>query len=177
MVRQQRGDAIFRIVGRSPTAEVRRLARLPGVEVLGEVRDVGEQIDRFSLSVAPLRIGRGVQNKVLESMAAGKPVVLTTAAAEGLKVRDQVDCVIADSPEVMAAQVVRLLADTEARIRIGRYGRGYVRRDHRWPDALAELQRVIEDRPPAACELHAAPPVAEGYRGANSLEQSALRSV
>jgi asparagine synthase (glutamine-hydrolysing) len=86
-LRQSHPEVRFCIVGMNPTAEVRALARQPGVIVTGRVEDVRPWIAHAALAVAPLRIARGVQNKVLEAMAMTKAVVVTPAAAKGLSGR------------------------------------------------------------------------------------------
>lgn len=80
-IRREVPDAVFRIVGRWPCRAVRRLARVPGVVVVGEVQDVTPELERFDVSVAPLRIACGLQNKVLEAMASAVPVVLSAESA------------------------------------------------------------------------------------------------
>lgn len=72
--------ACLRLVGRQPVPEVRRLAELPGVEVVGQVADVRPYVANAAVVVAPLRIARGLQNKVLEGMAMSKPVVASPQA-------------------------------------------------------------------------------------------------
>jgi len=139
--------ARFRIVGRAPARSVRRLARVGGVEVAGGVRDVTAELRHFDMSVAPLRIARGLQNKVLEAMAAGRPVVLTSQAAEGIAGRNGRDFLIADDPSNMAGCVIRLLKDAIYRAEIGRCARTFVEKHHRWEKELAKFERVVTGCP------------------------------
>ncbi|MBI4579400.1 MAG: sigma 54-interacting transcriptional regulator, partial [Planctomycetes bacterium] len=90
--------AQFWIVGRSPTPAVRDLARDESVVVSGAVADVGEYLGRMRVHVAPLRVSRGVQIKVLAAMAAARPCVVTSSVADGLGARGGRDLMIADSP-------------------------------------------------------------------------------
>lgn len=83
-IRVRFADARFAIVGRNPTEAVRALTRLPGVVVTGEVADVRGWLAAATLVVAPLKLARGVQNKVLEAMAMARPVVASVPAAEGI---------------------------------------------------------------------------------------------
>ncbi|HEV8128610.1 MAG TPA: glycosyltransferase, partial [Candidatus Eisenbacteria bacterium] len=83
-VRAEVPDARFVIVGRNPVRSVRALARLPGVSVTGAVPDVRPYLASAAVSVAPLRVARGIQNKILEAMAMALPVVATSAAFEGV---------------------------------------------------------------------------------------------
>lgn len=152
--------AVFRIVGRSPTHPVRRLGRVAGVTVVGGVRDVLDEVRRFDISVAPMRMGRGVQNKVLEAMAVAKPVVLSGRAAAGIDVRDGVECVVADGPTDTIASVCRLLGDRSLRRRIGLAGRDFVGTHHAWEREMAKLERILSgDGEPAASREPCADPV------------------
>ncbi len=83
-VRIRHPQARFVIVGRNPTEAVKALAKQPGVIVTGEVADVRGWVAAASVVVAPLKLARGVQNKVLEAMAMARPVVASAAAAEGI---------------------------------------------------------------------------------------------
>ncbi len=84
-VRAQFPQALFSIVGSNPTAEVRALARRPGVSVTGRVPDIRPYLSHADVVVVPLRLARGVQNKVLEAMAMGKRIVATPNALQGIQ--------------------------------------------------------------------------------------------
>ena len=135
-------EATFRIVGRSPTRSVRRLQAVPGVKVVGGVEDVGSELGRFHVSVAPLRIARGLQNKVLEAMAWAKPVVLTVPAAEGIAALDGDAFVVARDEAEMAEAVVSLLQNQLRRERIGAAGRRFVQSYHRWDTVLRGFELI-----------------------------------
>jgi sugar transferase (PEP-CTERM/EpsH1 system associated) len=154
-------NATFRIVGRAPTRRVRRLVRSTNVEVVGAVEDARAEIRRFTVCVAPLRIARGVQNKVLEAMAEGRPVVLTSFAAEGIAGRDSEPFRITDTPELFAHQVAHLLGDANQRRRIGMEARRFVSARHRWDVEIAKLESILlgrnvksegKTRLPSSCE-------------------------
>lgn len=136
-------DAEFRIVGRSPTRRVRRLARVAGVTVVGEVADVADELKRFTVGVAPMRIARGLQNKVLEAMASSKAVVLTSLAADGIDAQDRIHFLVADQPDAMVGDILFLLRDAASRAKIGRAARRYVETHHQWKDALREFELVV----------------------------------
>src|ERR1700730_11273385 len=92
----------------------------------------------------------GIQNKVLEAMALGLPVVSTREGVEGLAVEAGRDLLVADSPAQFADLVCRLLADYELRLRVGRAGRRFVETWHRWDTAAQKLEALyaeaIEER-------------------------------
>jgi sugar transferase (PEP-CTERM/EpsH1 system associated) len=135
--------ARFRIVGRSPARAVQRLVAYAGVEVTGAVQDVTAEVARFDVSVAPLRIARGIQNKVLEAMACARPVVLTPEAAAGIRAMDDVHYVIAEDAPALAEATIALLGDVDARERIGAAARRFVTEHHRWDRELARFEQIV----------------------------------
>ena len=163
-------QAVFRIVGRRPTRAVRRLSRLEGVEVTGAVPEAAAEVARFSVSVVPLRIARGLQNKVLEAMAAAKPVVLTPQAATGIAARNGHEFIVADTVESLAASVVRLLQDPAACLRFGTAARAFVARCHRWDDELAKFEAVVTGGQGETCAEPAA--LASVTAGAEFLDEA-----
>ncbi|HVS17622.1 MAG TPA: TIGR03087 family PEP-CTERM/XrtA system glycosyltransferase, partial [Planctomycetota bacterium] len=110
-VRARHPDVRFSIVGSQPTPEVQALGREPGVTVTGFVERTQEWLARAAVSVAPLRIARGIQNKVLEALACGLPVVGTTSATQGVEGEAGRDILVADDAEDFAARVIELLDD------------------------------------------------------------------
>ena len=104
-------NATFRIVGRNPSARVRRLCDDPSVQVTGAVPDVVAHLREAAVFVVPLRIGGGTRLKIYEAMAAGRAVVSTTVGAEGLDFENGRDLIVADTPESFANSVVALLRD------------------------------------------------------------------
>ena len=121
------------------------MARLPGVVVTGSVPDVGRYLARASVSVIPVRIARGIQNKLLEAMAAGLPTVVTTAAGAGVEAMDGRDLIVADNPTEFATAVVRLLRDGRLRDRIGRAARTVVEANYGWDRTLARLDDILAE--------------------------------
>jgi sugar transferase (PEP-CTERM/EpsH1 system associated) len=110
LVRVERPDARLTIVGASPTAAVSALAAAPGVSVTGSVPDVRPYLWEAAVAVAPLMTARGVQNKVLEAVAAGLPCVVTNVVAAGLPPEVMPACTVAGSAPDFARAIVRLLA-------------------------------------------------------------------
>ncbi|MBB5346992.1 TIGR03087 family PEP-CTERM/XrtA system glycosyltransferase [Desulfoprunum benzoelyticum] len=144
VVKQAVPDAVFCIAGRNPTEAVLALKNIPAVEVTGTIPDMRTHLAGATLCVVPLTIARGIQNKVLEGMAMGKPVVATSGAATGLKAVIGEDLVVADGAAAMARAVVDLLRDPVRQRAIGQNARAYVERAHSWDAHLKRLDEVIQ---------------------------------
>ncbi|TVR80799.1 MAG: TIGR03087 family PEP-CTERM/XrtA system glycosyltransferase [Rhodospirillales bacterium] len=134
-----RPAATFTIIGAEPTPAIRALGQRPGVTVTGTVADVRPLLSRCALSVAPLAIARGVQNKILESMAMGVPVVASSATAKGVEAVAGADFLVADDPDALAQACLKLMCHPEERARLARAGRELVERTYRWDAALGRL--------------------------------------
>ncbi|ABI55496.1 TIGR03087 family PEP-CTERM/XrtA system glycosyltransferase [Alkalilimnicola ehrlichii MLHE-1] len=133
----------FHVVGSRPAPRVLALAQRPGVTVTGFVDDVRPWIQHAALAVAPLRIARGVQNKVLEAMALGRPVVATPQALEGLTARPGEDLLLAwDEPEAFATRVAAQLTDPDPIL--GKSARERVLADYDWDRNLAQLDALLD---------------------------------
>lgn len=143
-VRARLPEATFAIVGTNPVKAVKRLNGADGVSVTGRVEDVRPYVESASLVVAPMRIARGVQNKVLEAMAMAKAVVSTPAGLEGIDARIGSEAITAASRDVFAREIVRLAQDEDAARRIGAAARLRVLADYQWPAQLARLDAAID---------------------------------
>jgi sugar transferase (PEP-CTERM/EpsH1 system associated) len=143
-VQRQVPGARLAIVGAHPTAAVRALARLPGVEVTGFVDDPRAWLARAAVSVAPLRIARGIQNKVLEAMAMGLAVVGTRSATQGVGGEHGRDYVVAESEEQQVAAVCGLLREPERARELGRRARAFVEASYDWEACLRPLDSILE---------------------------------
>ena len=141
-VRHACPDATFRIVGARPVEDVRALARLPGVTVTGAVPDIRPYILDAAVVVAPLRIARGIQNKVLEGMAAGRPLVVTPEALDGIDAEAGRDVLAPRGAGDFAAAVIDVLTG-RARPDLGGNGRAYVLARHQWSTQLAKLDVLV----------------------------------
>ena len=141
-IRQAMPYARLRIVGARPSAQVLALAALDGVDVTGAVPDVRPYLHGAAAIVAPLRIARGIQNKVLEGMAAGRPVIVTSQALEGIDARHGRDVLVADTSEDMARAAIAVLRG-QAPEGLGAAGRAYVVAHHRWQEQLGGLDSLV----------------------------------
>ncbi|MDR2261800.1 MAG: TIGR03087 family PEP-CTERM/XrtA system glycosyltransferase [Azoarcus sp.] len=142
LVRRRHPRARFWIVGMNPAPAVRALAG-DGVVVTGGVPDVRPYIAHADVVEAPLRIARGVQNKVLEAMAMARPVVMAAATAAGLAVSAGRECRIATNAQEFAAATLGLLEDAARSETMGRMAREAVLERHSWPAHLAVLDRLL----------------------------------
>lgn len=116
----------LQIVGAGDRNSVADLEECPGVRVLGFVPDLRTVFAKSAISVAPLRFSAGIQVKVVEAMAAGLPVVTTSAVCAGIGAEPGRDLLVADDAPAFAAQVVRLLRDRPQRQEVGGAGRDFV---------------------------------------------------
>ena len=144
-VRREIPETRFCIVGLNPSPDVLRLASIPGVTVTGSVPDVRPYYARASVCVAPLRIGRGIQNKVLQGMAMGLPVVASSLAARGLEARAGRHLEVADDPGEFAGQVVRLLRNAGDRKVLGRNARAFAEANYGWERSLFYLELLLTE--------------------------------
>ncbi len=143
IIRREIPTAQFHIVGRSPHRKVRQLANGDGVRVVGEVTDARQAVSAFDVSVAPLQVARGLQNKVLEAMACGKPVVLTRKAAEGINGLSGQHFLASDDPGEFAHAVISLLQQPQERQLMGQRAKQYVSINHQWPNELKKLELIV----------------------------------
>ena len=145
LVREQIPDCTLSIVGAEPDPQIQQLDQDPSVTVTGFVPDLNRQLNQAAVFVAPLRFAAGIQNKVLEAMAAGTPVVTTSLINEGLGARPDHDLLVADDVESTVRKIVILLQDERHREQIARAGRQFVHRKYSWNHAVNRVG-VIEDR-------------------------------
>jgi len=139
LIREKIPRVNFYITGSNPHPDVKKLAKEEGVFVTGFVHDIREYYRAADLCVIPLRMARGVQNKVLEAMATGKPVVTTSKAIQGINAVPGRDLVCADSSGEFAQKVIMLLNDPDKRNALGSKARAFVKANHNWSESLKQL--------------------------------------
>ncbi|HEB67295.1 MAG TPA: TIGR03087 family PEP-CTERM/XrtA system glycosyltransferase [Gammaproteobacteria bacterium] len=140
-VRNHIAEAEFWIVGSKPAAEVLALKQLPGVTVTGRVEDVRPYLAHARAVVAPMRIARGVQNKVLEAMAMARPVVVTPEAAEGISATPGEHFLLAaGTAEIARAALASLRGEQPA---TGNAARAYVEANHGWASHLSRFSELL----------------------------------
>jgi sugar transferase (PEP-CTERM/EpsH1 system associated) len=152
-VRKRDVKARFYIVGMNPDRAVQALAREPSVRVTGRVTDVRPYLKHARAVVAPLRVARGIQNKVLEAMAMGRPTVVTEGVARALSARPGIDFEMADDPGAFADKVLSAM-DSSIGEAMGRRARARVETDYAWSINLAAFDDLIDA--PASPRVEAA---------------------
>ncbi len=144
LIRKRRPAATLTIVGAEPSAEIRRLSERAGVKVTGTVPDVRDLVRRSAVSVAPLAIARGTQNKIIECMAMGVPVVTSPEAAGGVDAEPGEHTLLAAQPDAYADKVLMLMENPEMRRRYAIAGRSRISSHHDWAYSMAKLDKLID---------------------------------
>jgi len=138
-------DARFYIVGSRPAPQVQALTSLAGVHITGTVHDIRPYLAHARLAVAPLRIARGIQNKVLEAMAMAKPVVASVQALEGIAVNIGEEALLARNREEFIATISTLLQHPQNNI--GQAARARVMADYTWDRNLERVDELLSPAP------------------------------
>jgi len=145
IIRQSTPDVRFLIVGRNPTRAVMELQKIKWVTVTGWTPDVRVYLARAQVSVAPFAIAAGIQNKILEAMAFGLPVVATPRALQGLAPSVAEVAHAGSTAEEFAGKVTRLLMDRELARRDGLEGRRRVAAAYNWDRTHARILDLVEN--------------------------------
>ncbi len=146
-IRQRLPEVELYIVGMDPASTVWRLADGVRIVVTGRVDDVRPYLESAAAAVAPLRLARGLQNKVLEAMAMRVPVVASPAAFKGIQAMADRDLLVAADPDAFSRAVLSLLCDTATRERYAAAGRACVEANHNWDRLLSRLEHLITGEP------------------------------
>lgn len=146
-LRQQWPQLCFYIVGRSPPPAVQALAG-PGVVVTGTVPDVRPYLQHAAVVVAPLRVARGIQNKILEAMAMARPVVASESCVQAIHAKSETELLSAISPVDFITQINALLVSPERSARVGAAGRQRVLSDYSWSAHLSKINAHLNPKAP-----------------------------
>jgi len=136
-------DICFMIVGSNPSSEVRALSKIDNVQVTGYVEDIREYYEKADVCVIPLRIARGIQNKVLEAMAMEKPVVCTSAAFSGINTEPGKHLLIEDREDAFADAIMTLLRNREYAQTLGRAARTMMKSEYAWDTCLEKIGEIL----------------------------------
>ncbi len=142
-MRAARPQATFYVVGSKPTAEVRQLRGQDGIVVTGRVEDMRPYLAAASVVVAPLRIARGIQNKVLEAMAMARPVVATPAAFEGIEATADEHLLVEEDPAAFADKILELIEHPLRARALGVAARRRVTERYAWASNLAKIDGLL----------------------------------
>ncbi len=142
LVRQQIPDATLVLAGASPAKSVQLLARLPGVTVTGFVPDLNQLLNESAVFVAPLRFAAGVQNKVLEAMAAGRPVITSSLVNNGIGASAGRELWLADGARETADAILHLLRHPTTRETLATAGHSFVSQQFRWEAVLHRVRQI-----------------------------------
>lgn len=143
-LRQKHPDVRFYIVGRSPTTAVQALANDSATIVTGTVDDVRPYLKYARVVVAPLRIARGIQNKVLEAMAMARPVIASTACAGPIAAERGSELLAAEIPDDYLSHIDSLLTDPARADAIGQASRQRILTSYSWDAHLSRIDRYLE---------------------------------
>lgn len=146
LIQAQCPEVRLYLAGKNPVKAIRRLAAHdPSVVVTGFVKDLRDYYERIGVGVDPLRIGAGLQNKLLIGMSMMQPMVCTSIANEGIGAENGRHLVIADEPRAFADAVIALLSDDDLAARIARAARAFVEGTWTWEYHLAHLEAHLFD--------------------------------
>jgi polysaccharide biosynthesis protein PslH len=133
------------IVGKDPSPAIRQLRQNPLIAVTGTVDDIRPFLWRATVSVVPLLYGVGIQNKILEAMATGTPVVTTCRALSALQAQPGTDLLAYDDPDRFSEAILQLIADQSLQYSISDAAVAYVRTYHNWTSIASQLLNIYQD--------------------------------
>ena len=139
LLRTRRPELQLEIVGSRPPQSVRRLDGRNNIRVIPSVPDVKPFLGRAWVALCPIRIRAGIQNKILEAMALGVPVVATPVCCDGLQLEPGKHLLVADGPESFASAIELLLDNATLRTKLIEAARAYVEYHHNWADSVTAL--------------------------------------
>jgi polysaccharide biosynthesis protein PslH len=145
LIWKRRPNVQLFVVGKDPSPEIKRMEENALIKVTGTVTDIRPFLWRSTIAVAPLVYGAGVQNKILEAMAVGMPVVTTTKALLSLGAVPDRDILLGDTPEEFSAAVLHLLDDPAKGRAVGQAGRQFVQHQHNWGKIAEKLTGIYEN--------------------------------
>jgi sugar transferase (PEP-CTERM/EpsH1 system associated) len=142
LVWERKPEVKLWVVGKDPSSQIKNLAQNPAITVTGTVDDIRPYLRSATIAVAPIQYGAGIQNKVLEAMACGAPVIVTSQAISALEAQPGQDLLVAEEPIEFAETILALLDDRERQRKIGAAGRRYVGQHHNWDHIAAQLEEI-----------------------------------
>jgi glycosyltransferase involved in cell wall biosynthesis len=144
LIWKQRPNVRLLVVGKDPSPDIRKMEENPLITVTGTVSDIRPSLWKSMVAVAPLVYGAGIQNKILEAMAVGLPVVTTSKALLSLRAIPSRDILLGDTPEEFSASVLQLLDNPDLGHKVGEAGRLFVQDHHDWGRISEKLAGIYE---------------------------------
>lgn len=144
LIQERLPGATFVIAGAAPAREACELGERPGIHVTGFVQSMPDTLNRATVAVAPMQSGSGIQNKILEAMACGLPLVTTTIGLRGVVAEPGRDLLVADDAVTFAAEVTRVLTEPAAAQTLGESARARVLQKYTWETAADAVESVYE---------------------------------
>ena len=145
LVREHVPDVTLSIVGTDPAPDVTALASDPSVKVTGRVPDLRQFMNQSMAAVAPIRIGAGLQNKVLEGLSMGLPMVTTAVANEGIQAVNGEHLLIAETAPKLAEQIVRVLQEPDLREHLAKGARQFIVENWSWEKHFGDLEIMFDE--------------------------------
>lgn len=140
-----KGSYNFKVVGRISARDSDYLSKFPGVEVIGAVDNIANSVKGACAAVCPMRIGAGVQNKVLEYMALGIPAIVSEIGKEGIDALPGKEILIANDAEEYVEKIELIVNDAEMRREITHSARLYVENNHSWDSKLYPFSKLVDN--------------------------------
>ena len=132
------------VVGKDPSSEIKEFGKNPLITITGTVDDIRPFLWRAAVSVVPLLYGAGIQNKILEAMATGTPVVTTARTLSALEALPGEEILTADTADAFSLEVLRLIENENLRTKIGAAGLAYVQKKHAWKNIASRLIEIYQ---------------------------------
>jgi sugar transferase (PEP-CTERM/EpsH1 system associated) len=143
-VKKKWPNAKFCIAGMNPTEKIKKLQLKEGIEVTGFVDDIKPFFDKANIFIAPFRIARGVQNKILQAFACGLPVIATSMGAEGIRYNTEIDILLADTPEQYIDKITLLINNEERYRALSNNAFNTIAGHYSWDSILAPLATLLK---------------------------------
>ena len=137
-------DTQLYIVGKDPPSSIQKMGDNPLITVTGTVEDIRPYLWRATVSIVPLLYGAGIQNKILEAMATGTPVITTSRALHALQVQPGKEILVANDADEFAQNILRLIDDPNLMNVIGNSGLAYIRNNHNWVSIASQLTDIYQ---------------------------------
>jgi glycosyltransferase involved in cell wall biosynthesis len=139
-----RPTARLYIVGKNPPSDIKQLEKNPLITVTGTVEDIRPYLWCATVSVVPLLYGAGIQNKILEAMATGTPVVTTSKSLSALQVQPGRDLLVSNGADEYSQAVLRLIENRNLQREIGEAGSAYTKSHHSWSVIASQLVEIYQ---------------------------------